>query len=213
VIFDNAGVGRTHALPAPLTIDAMANQTSALIDTLKLGRSNVLGWSMGSMIAQALAVLHPTQVRRLILAASFPGNGTTIRPSQTAINALTSSNTQRVIADLYPADQTGAQNSYLAALTSYPAAPAAPAAIVTAQGHAVDGWWSGQDPAGRQPNTITMPTLIADGTQDQLDPLTNSHTLARLIHGAKLKLYPDAGHAFLFQDEGSFIPQIEAFLG
>ena len=70
VIFDNAGVGQTAALPAPLSIDAMANQTSALIAALGLGRPDVLGWSMGSMIAQALAVLHPDQVRRLVLCAS-----------------------------------------------------------------------------------------------------------------------------------------------
>ena len=61
VMVDNAGVGRTQALPAPLTIDAMADQTSALIDTLGLGRPDVLGWSMGGTIAQALAVLHPAQ--------------------------------------------------------------------------------------------------------------------------------------------------------
>jgi pimeloyl-ACP methyl ester carboxylesterase len=46
-MFDNSGVGRTQQLPAPLTIDAMADQTSALIDTLGLGRPNVLGWSVG----------------------------------------------------------------------------------------------------------------------------------------------------------------------
>jgi pimeloyl-ACP methyl ester carboxylesterase len=75
VMFDNSGVGRTQQLPAPLTIDAMADQTSALIDALGLGRPNVLGWSTGGMIAQALAVLHPAQVRRLVLCATFPGTG------------------------------------------------------------------------------------------------------------------------------------------
>ena len=73
VIFDNAGIGDTQALPAPLTIDAMADQTSALISALGLGRTDVLGWSMGGMIAQALAVRHPAQVRRLVLCATFPG--------------------------------------------------------------------------------------------------------------------------------------------
>jgi pimeloyl-ACP methyl ester carboxylesterase len=38
-------------------------------------------------------------------------------------------------------------------------------------------------------------------------------TVARLIHGATLKLYPDAGHAFLFQDQTAFVPLIESFLG
>ena len=125
VIFDNAGVGQTQALSAPLSIDAMANQTSALIAALGLQRPDVLGWSMGSMIAQALAVLHPDQVRRLVLCASFPGNGQAARPSQQAIHALTSSDPQKVMTDLFPADQTGAQNTYLAAISGYPAAPAA----------------------------------------------------------------------------------------
>jgi pimeloyl-ACP methyl ester carboxylesterase len=213
VIFDNAGVGRTADLAAPLSIDAMANQTSALIDTLGLGRPDVLGWSMGSMIAQALAVLHPDQVRRLILCASSPGNGKAIRPSQQAIHALTSSDPQQVMADIFPANQTAAQNTYLAAISSYPAAPAAPAATVTAQGQAVDQWWAGSDPAGQQTTKITVSTLIADGTADRLDPLVNSRTLAGLIPGAKLTLYPDAGHAFLFQDQAAFVPLIESFLG
>jgi hypothetical protein len=82
VIFDNAGLGHTAAVKSPLTIDAMANQTSALISALRLGRPPVLGWSMGSMIAQALAVLHPAQVSRLVLCASYPGDGQATRPSQ-----------------------------------------------------------------------------------------------------------------------------------
>jgi pimeloyl-ACP methyl ester carboxylesterase len=213
VIFDNAGNGQTLAMPAPLSIDAMARQTSALISALGLQRPDVLGWSMGSMIAQALAVLDSHQVRRLVLCASWPGNGAAIRPSQTAISAFNGGNSQRVMSVLFPPGQAAAQNTYLASTSSYPAAPAAPSGTVTAQGHAVDQWWAGTDPAGRQPATITAPTLIADGTADRLDPLANSQTLARLIPGAKLTLYPDAGHAFLFQDQAAFITLIESFLG
>lgn len=212
VVFDNAGLGGTQALAAPLSIDAMANQTSALITALGLGRPDVLGWSMGSMIAQALAVLHPDQVDRLVLSASYPGNGTTARPAQQAINALHQGG-QQAMAVLFPADQTAARNAYLAATSSYPAAPAAPADVVAAQGHAIDAWWAGQDPAGARTASITAPTLIADGTADQLDPVVNSHTLAGLIPGARLTLFPDAGHAFLFQDQAAFIPQVESFLG
>ena len=213
VIFDNAGIGPTQSLPAPLTIDAMANQTSALIQTLGLRRPDVLGWSMGSMIAQALAVLHPTQIRRLILCATYPGNGTTAQPSQQAIQALSSSNPQKVMADLFPTDQSAASKSYQAALNAYPAASPPPAATITAQADAIKQWWNGTDPAGRRTNTTAIPTLITDGTLDQLDPVTNSRAVARLIHRATLKLYPDAGHAFLFQDQTSLIPLIETFLG
>jgi len=213
IIFDNAGIGRTARLPGPLTIDAMADQTSALLESLGLARSDVLGWSMGSMIAQALAVRHPNQVHRLILCAGYPGNGTTIRPSRAELNAFESGDLPKVMAALFPADQSAAQNTYLAAISSYPSAPPAPADIVSAQKFAVDSWWNGTDPAGRKAATITAPALVADGSADQLDPTANSHTLVNLTRGAKLHLYPDAGHAFLSQDQAPLVALIESFLG
>jgi pimeloyl-ACP methyl ester carboxylesterase len=112
-LFDNSGVGRTQQLPPPLTIDAMADQTSALIDTLGLGRPNVLGWSMGGMIAQALAVLHPTQVRRLVLCATYPGTGAAVVPSATARQASSD----------FPANQVSAYDTFKAAISEYPPAP------------------------------------------------------------------------------------------
>jgi pimeloyl-ACP methyl ester carboxylesterase len=212
VIFDNAGVGHTQTLPPPLTIDAMANQTSALITGLRLGRPNVLGWSMGSMIAQALAVLHPSQVRRLVLLAAFPGAGKVARPSQTAINALTSGNEQELAADLFPRDRSLAYSAYAADTSAYPASPAAPSATVTKQARAVIEWWDGTEPAGEQTTAISSPTLIADGTADRIDPLSNSRALAKLIPRSRLVLYPDAGHAFLFQDATAVAFAIESFL-
>jgi pimeloyl-ACP methyl ester carboxylesterase len=210
VLLDNAGIGETAALPK-LTVDAMANQTSALVTALGLKRTDVLGWSMGSVIAQALAVLHPDQVRRLVLCASFPGDGTTVRPAQAAIAALKSGDQAKVMADLFPADQTNAQNTYLAALSSWPPAPTVPADVLSAQSHAVDLWWAGTDPAGKKTARITAATLVADGSQDPLDPAANSRALTKLIPHAQLVLYPDASHAFLFQ-EPAFAARVQAFL-
>jgi pimeloyl-ACP methyl ester carboxylesterase len=206
VMFDNAGVGRTQPLPgelsATLTIDAMANQTSALIDTLGLGRPDVLGWSMGGMIAQALAVLHPAQVRRLVLCATFPGTSAAAVPSQAASQSGSD----------FPANQVSAYNAFKAAISEYPPAPAAPTATKTAQAGADINWWDGIDAAGRKISTISVPTLIADGTEDQLDPVANDHILARLIPRARLVLYPDAGHGFLFQDGTPFASLVDSFL-
>jgi pimeloyl-ACP methyl ester carboxylesterase len=210
VIFDNAGIGPTSRLPGTLSIDAMADQTSALITTLRLGRPDVLGWSMGTMIAEALAVRHPGQVRRLVLCAAYPGNGTAARPPQQAVSALTGPDG---LAVLFPANQLAARNTYVTATSSYPATAPAPAGIVSAQAQAILRWWGGRDAAGQQAQAITAPTLIADGTADELDPLVNSRTLARQIPGARLVLYPDAGHAFLFQDEQALVPVIGSFLG
>ena len=59
----------------------------------------------------------------------------------------------------------------------------------------MSNWRTGSDAAGRKTARISAPTLIADGADDQLDPVTNDRALARIIHGARLVLYPDAGHA------------------
>jgi pimeloyl-ACP methyl ester carboxylesterase len=211
VIFDNAGVGETHALPTPLTIDAMANQTSALIDTLELKKPDVLGWSMGGMIAQALAVEHPSQVGRLVLCATFPGAGT-VKPSQTAINDLKSTNSTRVMSVLFPSDQSAAKEAFGIATGDYPSSSSAPSAAVTAQTHAVDKWFAGSDNSGGKTANINVPTLVADGIVDRLDPVTNDDRLASLIPKAQLVLYPDAGHAFLFQEATVFVPVVDAFL-
>ena len=61
-------------------------------------------------------------------------------------------------------------------------------------------------------DTVRLPLLVADGTLDELDPSANSRSLADSVPGAKLILYPGAGHAFLFQDMSSFVPAVERFL-
>jgi pimeloyl-ACP methyl ester carboxylesterase len=202
VMFDNSGVGRTAELPQPFSIDAMANQTSALMDTLGLGRADVLGWSMGGMIAQALAVLHPSQVRRLVLAATYPGTGQAAMPSQTALQ----------VGSDFPANQASALSAFKAAVAGYPSAPMVSAGTKGIQALAVGNWNTGSDAAGRRTARISVPTLIADGTDDQLDPVANDHALARVIRGARLVLYPDAGHAFLFQDWRGFALLMQSFL-
>src|SRR6202042_3347311 len=159
VMFDNAGIGRTQPRPggqtATLTIDAMADQTSALIDALGLGRPDVLGWSMGGMIAQALAVLHPAQVRRLVLCATFPGVGG-VTPPQAAINDLTNGSGVDV---MYPANQAMANDAFTAEVESYPSAAAVPASVISAQRRAALWWFDGADAAGRRTSELTAATL------------------------------------------------------
>ena len=206
VIFDSAGIGRTQSLLAPLTIDAMADQTAALIDALGLGRPDVLGWSMGTTVAQALAVLYPSEVGALVLCAPYPGTGAVVLPPASILDATNDPTA------LFPANQVDAEIAYSLEISSYPKAPPAPQATDSAQLQALHQWWAGSDPTGRLVNRIAVPTLLADGTADRLDPVANSHLLARLIPGATLKLYPDAGHAFLFQDYAAFAAQVDSFL-
>jgi pimeloyl-ACP methyl ester carboxylesterase len=202
VMFDNSGTGRTRELPGTFSIAAMARQTSALISTLRLGRPAVLGWSMGGMIAQALAVLRPAQVRRLVLCATYPGTGQAVMPSPAETRAARD----------FPASQASALHAFDAAISGYPSAALASPGSTGIQNLAMSNWRTGSDAAGRQTPRISAPTLIADGSDDQLDPLANDRALRRIIHGARLMLYPDAGHGFLFQDWPHFAALVESFL-
>jgi pimeloyl-ACP methyl ester carboxylesterase len=212
VVFDNAGVGQTAALATPLSITAMANQTSALISALRLGRTAVLGWSMGGMIAQALAVLHPAQVSKLILAATQPGNGHALPVPAAAAAAVVSTNPAVVLSVLFPPGATAAAQAYVTGILRYPGFYQASRGIVADQVVAVQQWIAGSDPAGRRLGEVAVPTLVADGTLDRLDPVANDRMLAATVPGARLILYPGAGHAFLFQDQTSFLPVLERFL-
>jgi pimeloyl-ACP methyl ester carboxylesterase len=212
VIFDNAGVGTTSALGARLTITAMAKQTSALISSLRLDHPAVVGWSLGGIVAQALAVLHPSQVSRLVLMATQPGTGNALPVPPAAAKAVNSSNPARTLSVLFPADQAAAKAAYVKDILSYPGFYQPPAPVKTAQNAALAQWFAGRQPAGRKVKDLRLATLVADGTDDALDPVRNDRMLASLIPKAQLALYPDAGHAFWFQDQARFVPRIDRFL-
>jgi pimeloyl-ACP methyl ester carboxylesterase len=190
----------------------MANQTSALISSLRLGRPAVLGWSLGGMVAQALAVLHHSQVSRLILAATQAGTGKALPVPSAAAKAVNSSNPARTLSVLFPPSQGAAQAAYVKGILSYPGFYQASDAVKAAQNAALAQWFGGRQPAGRKVHDLRLPTLVADGTDDALDPVPNDRMLASLISKAQLALYPDAGHAFWFQDQSRFVPRIERFL-
>lgn len=213
VVFDNAGIGRTSAVSAPasLSIPAMTSQTSALIAALGLRRPAVLGWSMGGMIAQDLAVSQPAQVSRLILAATAVGTGKAVPlPPYSTVSSLTPTT---VVSQLFPKNQAAAIRAYLSAIGRYPNFYGESAATFHSQYRAAERWLAGQDAAGHLVGDIRVPTLVAGGTQDQFIATANVRQLASSVPGAKLLLFPDAGHAFLFQDEASFTRDVEAFIG
>jgi pimeloyl-ACP methyl ester carboxylesterase len=211
-IFDNAGIDGTATLPKPLSIDEMADQTSALITTLHLGDVDVLGWSMGTMIAQALAIRHPGQVCRVVLCATYPGVGNAVQPSQKDVNALTGSDPAAAEADLFPSDQTMAADAFDGSLAAYPSSPSTSPSVIAAQKAAILSWFNGHDPSGRRADQISVPTLVADGLRDRIDDATNDREVATEIPGSTLVLYPDAGHTFLFQEGESFLFKVNTFL-
>lgn len=211
IVFDNEGIGRTTLRPGALTITRMADDTATLIAALGLHRPDVMGWSMGGFIAQALAVRHPDAVGKLVLSATAPGTGKVVAPSAAVIRAL-SNGAQGALAYLFPPDQAKFVVAYTREITSYAHFYLTPARIVTLQLRASSSWLAGRVAAGRRVGRLRLPTLIGDGSDDVILPTANSVRLAHLIRGSRLKLYPDAGHGFIFQDERQWVTTIERFL-
>ena len=158
---------------------------------------------MGGMIAQALAVLHPAQVRRLVLCATYPGTGQAVSPSAGG---------NRQAGSIFPANQASAAGRVPGGDRGVPAAPAVSAAAKAGQAGAVTDWWDGHDAAGREIARISVPTLIADGTDDQIDPVANDHTLARLIPRSSWCSTPTPGTGSCSRTGPRFAALTESFL-
>jgi pimeloyl-ACP methyl ester carboxylesterase len=202
---DNEGVGRTTLRPGKLTIPRWGDDVSDFIAALHLKRPDVLGWSTGGQVVEALAVRHPGSVRRIILCATGPGDG----------SALVSPIPQRAsppFANFFPADQDPARVAFIRDIHRYRHFYMAPAAVAQLQQTATHDWGTGQEAAGHHLNDIRAPALIADGSEDPYDAVANSRALAAQIPHSQLHIYSDAAHGFWFQDRVDFVRRIDRFL-
>jgi pimeloyl-ACP methyl ester carboxylesterase len=212
ITFDNEGIRHTTLGAGTLTIRRMADDAASLIRALRLRRADVLGWSMGGMIAQSLARRHPRLVRRLVLCATAPGDGRATPPAADVITQLVAG-TANALQLLFPPGHDSAGRAYIKATTSYPnAAPGGPPEIVSAQTAATATWLGGGDPSGRPLRRLRLPVLVGGGALDRLLPVANQRYLARALPNATLRVYRDAAHGFLFQHRRAFLRQIQRFL-
>jgi pimeloyl-ACP methyl ester carboxylesterase len=211
--FDSAGVGRSEG-KTPDNIAAMATIAQQFLAALKLKQVNILGWSMGGFIAQHLALDWPQQIRRVIVAGS--GSGGVPEGPQTAAKVLeVATRPANVEADyqyLFFTDTPGGRAAGHASigrvLNQSGRGPETAMASVAAQGQAL-GSWAG---ARTRLAQLTLPLLVANGVSDVMVPSYGAFVLAHEAPNAKLVLYPDAGHAFLFQYIGAFTEEVARFL-
>ncbi|MDX6655305.1 MAG: hypothetical protein QOH62_98 [Solirubrobacteraceae bacterium] len=214
VVFDNEGIGRSTMRAGTLTIRRMADDTAALISALRLKRPDVVGWSMGGMIAQSFAVRHPRSLRRLVLLATAPGDGKAVQPLPDALALLGTGDAAGLLGQLFPADQTAARDGYVTDILRRKGfSGIAPAAVVTAQLGASGRWMDGSDRDGLRVGRLRVRTLVGGGVQDHLLPIGNQRHLAKLIPHARLVTYADAAHGFFFQHERDFAKRMGSFLG
>ena len=214
IVFDNRGAGDSEAPPGPYSTAQMADDAVALLSFLGISRTHVLGFSMGGMIAQEVALRHPERVDRLVLACTSPGGEGSDRPAfETVASFATSPESdpeeefRRLIPFLYsdryrrehPEEIEEAIRRRLARPVSIPGHASQ---LVAAMGHLAWERLSG----------IRTPTLVITGTDDRLVPPVNSRRIAERIPGAKLVFLDGAPHRLFAENAETFHREVLVFL-
>jgi pimeloyl-ACP methyl ester carboxylesterase len=216
IAFDNRGVGASTGT-VPKTIQAMAKDAVTFILALGLTEIDLLGFSMGGMIAQVIVQNEPQLVRRLILAGTGPAGGEGI----TNVTKLSNLDTVRALLTLQDPKQflfftrtpNGRQagKQFLARLKERTdnRDKAISLKSYASQLTAIHRWGLERphDLSG-----VRQPVLVANGESDRMVPTQNSLDLARRLPNSDLVVYPDAGHGGIFQFHAQFVEQALAFL-
>lgn len=211
--FDSAGIGRSDGR-VPETIAGMAAVAAEVILMLGFKHADVLGWSLGGVVAQQLALDAPHLVRRLIVAGSSPGgitDGPQPHPRVPQVMTRSVNDEPDFLFLFYPETETAVscgKASIARIAAQLDPGPAVTAEAFMAQIKAISSWPG----VLARAKDLRMPILVANGAHDVMLPAYRSFVLSQQAPDARLILYPDAGHAFLFQEIDDFATQIDLFL-
>lgn len=218
ILFDSAGVGLSTGV-TPNSVPDMADYAITFIETLGLKQVDLIGFSMGGMVAQHVTLKRPDLVRRLILAGTGPGAGEDTERSRDGVFEVmtTPVNEDKDFLFLFfePTEISQAKGrEYLERLQwrKTDRAPLVTAETIKAQTQALIGFAAGPDTAYPRLAEIKQPVLVANGDNDIMAPTINSFIMSQHIPNAQLILYPDSGHGFLFQYPERFVLHVSAFL-
>jgi 3-oxoadipate enol-lactonase len=215
IAFDNRDTGQSTRLPWPYSVAQMAPDAVAVLHAAGEERAHVYGISLGSLVAQEMALRYPDRVLALVLGASSAGGFAAYKPSPSsfaqtflvragamgpeeaewaAVPYTYAEKTRR----LHP-DRVGADLAHRVNSPVDPLAYLHQAAAVAAHD------------AYQRLNQVAAPTLVVHGEQDVFVPPANALVLSERIPGAQLQLWPEAGHMYPI-DEPRADRQIARFL-
>jgi len=219
VTFDNTGVGASTGT-TPHTIAEMARDAVTFLDALELTDVDLLGFSIGSFLAQEITLTRPALVRRVVLASAAPKGAAGMHGwAQDVIDAVGKPQTgpDGVLAVFYAASPKSQQAGKQSLQRIFGARTDDRDAETTwatrqAQYDAVCSWGEPNHALLQRVSAIDCPVFIANGDSDPMIPPHYSYLLAGLIPQATVKIYPDSAHGFLFQHATEFAADVEAFL-
>ena len=175
----------------------------------------MLGWSLGGFIAQTLALEHPARIDKLILLSTDPGGvdaelaSAAVRSQLIDTSGTPREQARRLLSLSFPgvlADSICDQYGDIVAAARAQLSPD----LVQRQAAAMDAWH--RDGTGGRLRELSIPTLVAAGTEDIVIPASNALRLVNAIPGAWLAQFKDGGHAFMAQYPRPLADLINGFL-
>jgi poly(3-hydroxyalkanoate) depolymerase len=212
IAFDLPGVGQSARSRWPMRMPALARLVTRLLDRLGHDRIDVLGYSLGGLLAQELAHRAPDRVGRLVLCATTPGvPSVPPNPLVTMLMLSPARYYDRRLAELIVPMIAGGRTArdrrvMGAGLDARLSQPPTPMGYLY-QLYAVSGWSS--HPWIRR---LRHRTLVVHGDRDPVVPLINGRYLAKVIPRGRLRIVRGGGHLFLLDQPASATPAIESFL-
>ncbi len=199
IVFDNRGMGNTTSSDKEYTIRLFADDTAGLMDALGIKKAHVMGWSMGTNIAQEFTLDYPEKVDKLILYAGDAGGKEALPPAPQDIAALTNmtgtdrERGERLFGELFPPawlKENPDPSKYFPKISSM-----SPADNVRRQTMAMMTW------NGTYSRLFKMnqPLLLITGDQDVLTPPGNSLVIAGQVPQSWVVRIRGGGHGLMYQ--------------
>ncbi len=215
ILFDHAGVGASGG-ETPDTVRGMAKQCVAFCRALGVKVVDVVGFSLGGMVAQQLSLEHPDLVRRLILLGTGPRGGEGMTFTELSAEEQADPVAFLLGAFFSPSEASqAAGRDYVKRLESRQKDRDLPVSrdSAVAQLAAIREWGS-IPPTDRYASlkNITHPTLIVHGNKDVVVAPTNALILAEHLPNAQLIVYSDSSHGAQYQHAEIFLEHLKLFL-
>jgi pimeloyl-ACP methyl ester carboxylesterase len=216
IAFDNRGVGASTGSPSN-SMEQMADDAISFIKAKGLQQVDLLGFSMGGMIAQEMVLKEPQLIRKMVLAGTGPAGGEGISTVAGVANydllrgLLTGQDPKQYLFFTRTPNGIEAGKAFLARLNERTDNRDKEISITAyvAQLQALRAWGQ-KKPADL--SLVKQPVLVVNGDHDRMVPTINTHDLAGRLPNSSLIIYPDAGHGGIFQFHADFVPSALTFL-